>query len=246
MSENVRTEIDVTGPLQTRTQIKPASHKPAHPVLAAHNWKQNSDMIADAAKLGYLDGAVLDLSYGHGKFWKQWRPNELTANDLDPTKGRHHFDVNDPAPDHWVEAFNAVVWDGPYRLSGTRDRGDFDEQYGLGKPVNANETMALLRAGVDFAALCTRPGGHVLIKSQPQVVSGRKVWQPRRLVEHGEKGGLTLVDELFLVRPPRPQPAGRRQVHSRSNYSVLSIMRKPKTKGANRNRGETSTRQTLL
>jgi hypothetical protein len=106
--------------------------------------------------------------------------------------------------------------------------------------------MALLRAGVDFAELCTRPGGHVLIKSQPQVVSGRKVWQPRLLVEHGESGGLTLVDELLLVRPPRPQPAGRRQVHSRSNYSVLSIMRKPKTKGANRNRGETSTRKVLV
>ncbi|MBT5756884.1 MAG: hypothetical protein HOI41_18175, partial [Acidimicrobiaceae bacterium] len=59
MSENVRTDIDLTGPLQTRTRIKPASHKPAHPVLAAHNWKQNSDMIADAAKLGYLDGGVL-------------------------------------------------------------------------------------------------------------------------------------------------------------------------------------------
>jgi hypothetical protein len=156
MSENVRTDIDVTGPLQTRTQIKPTSHKSAHPVLAAHNWKENSGMIVDAARLGYLDGAVLDLSYGHGKFWKQWRPDELTTNDLDPTKGHHHFDVNDPAPDHWVEAFDAVVWDGPYRFSGTRDRGDFDEQYGLGKPVNADATLALLRAGVDFASL-----GHI-------------------------------------------------------------------------------------
>ena len=76
MSKNATTDVDLTGPHQTRTQTKPTSHKSAHQVLAAHNWNENSDMIADPVRLGYRYWTVLDLSYGHGKFWKQWRYSE--------------------------------------------------------------------------------------------------------------------------------------------------------------------------
>lgn len=60
----------------------------------AHNWPTNADLIADVAKLGYLDGPVLDTTYGEGTFWKMWRPNDLTACDIDPAKSPIGYSVD--------------------------------------------------------------------------------------------------------------------------------------------------------
>ena len=63
------------------------------------------------------------------------------------------------------------------------------------------------------------------------MVSGRKVWQPRLLVEHGEKWGLTLVDELLLESSHKPQillelsdPANDALVVRKRGESIVSPM----------------------
>src|SRR5690606_27767225 len=43
-------------------------------VLAAHRWRNNAEMIADVAKLGYITGDVLDTTYGRGGFWTVYMP----------------------------------------------------------------------------------------------------------------------------------------------------------------------------
>ena len=203
------------------------------PVLSTYDWPTNGHLISDVAKLGYLDGAVLDLSYGHGNFWNEWSPERLVANDLDSNKGEHSWDVRHLVPCHWESAFQATVWDGPYRLSGARDLGSFDERYGTGRPATIKETMSLLRAGLRFGLVTTETGGYVLVKCQDQVSSGKKVWQTRMLANYGEANGSRLVDQFHFVNNSRPQPHGRRQVHSRSNTSTLLVFKKlsgePKT-----------------
>ena len=55
-------------------------------VFAIDRWSSNADLIADAAKLGYIYGEVLDCTYGYGTFWQKFRPAVLLGTDIDPTK----------------------------------------------------------------------------------------------------------------------------------------------------------------
>lgn len=186
----------------------------------------NAGLIVAAAKLGYIGDNVLDLSYGHGGFWRVHAPARLVSNDLNPDKGDHTYDVTGAVPEHWSKTFGTVVWDPPYRMSGARDLGAFDERYGTDTPASPLEVLELIMAGVDFGHGCLAPGGTLLVKVQDQVVSGRKVWQTHMVARHAElQLKMRLVDQLHLVGTGRPQPAGRRQVHSRSNYSTLMVLR---------------------
>lgn len=60
----------------------------ASPVLGAHRWPSNAALIADVARLGYLDGTVLDVTYGRGLWWTEFRPARLIGLDADRRKAR--------------------------------------------------------------------------------------------------------------------------------------------------------------
>lgn len=187
-------------------------------IRATRAWPTNAHMIADVAKLGYLDGAVLDATYGEGNFWTVWRPVSLTTNDL-WKPADHHYDFRAMGfPDH---AFHAVVFDPPYKLSGTPALGQFDYRYGTDKAMTFTERMALLREG---ALECARvASSHLLIKCQDQVVSGRVYWQTDYFTSLLTAGGWTKVDRFDFVYNPRPQPGNRRQQHARRNSSQLLV-----------------------
>lgn len=192
------------------------------PVLSFGTWRTNAQLIADVARLGYVGPSVLDLSYGLGAFWTDWRPDKLVANDLNPDKGDHSIDVTGDPPDEWLERFDTTVWDGPYRMCGTPGHHQYSDRYGIDRYLSIPERLDLLRAGVTFAAACTVDGGTVLVKCQDQVSSKRKIWQTITLVDHAAERGLRFVDRFDLTSPRRAQPSGR-QEHSRSNTSQLLV-----------------------
>lgn len=70
-----------------------------------------------------------------------------------------------------------------------------------------------------------KPGGMLLVKCQDQVCSGKVRWQTIEFAGHAVELGSRLVDQLHLPSY-RPQPAGRRQIHARRNYSTLLVLRK--------------------
>ena len=74
----------------------------SEPILAATPWTSNAHLIADCHELGYLDGHVLDPTFGKGNWWTVWRPEKLTAHDLDPERG-DGVDYRDlPEPDAMI------------------------------------------------------------------------------------------------------------------------------------------------
>jgi hypothetical protein len=194
----------------------------AAPVQAVGEWRTNGELIADVARLGYLDGHVLDVTYGLGRFWTEWRPARLTAIDLDPTKSPSLPEGADfrtlPYEDR---SFDAVVIDPPYRFTGTADQ-PFDGAYGLEPSVRWQDRMQLILDGVTECCRVSR--GFVLAKVQAQVVSGRVRWQDVEVVRTAETAGWRLVDRFDLVTPQRKQPTGRRQVHARRNHSTLLVL----------------------
>lgn len=192
-------------------------------VLAAHTWPTNAAMIADVARLGYLDGYVLDATYGEGNFWTDWRPDQLRTNDLYKPADFHQSYLNLG----WKScSFDAVVFDPPYRLSGRRDRGEFDQRFGLCEYRSNDEILADIVAG---AIECYRVARrYLLVKCQDQVNGGRVRWQTDLISRAIEQGGGRKVDRFdFIQKTVRGQPSGRRQLNARRNYSTLLIFEKP-------------------
>ena len=208
------------------------------PVMSLGDWPTNAHMIADVAKLGYLDGRVLDLTYGLGRFWTQHRPAHLITNDPE-RPADHHVDatnLSDLVTEFGRDSFDSVVFDPPYKLAGTATPSTesmIDAAYGVNQYRSAATVTELLRSGVRNSSYLVKPGGHVLVKCQDQVVSGNVVWQTYGLVNWlteywntpNGKHRLDLIAD-FKFPSYRPQPAGRSQLNARRNYSTLLVFRR--------------------
>lgn len=191
-------------------------------VFAAQKWTTNAAMIADVAKLGYLDGRVLDATYGEGNFWSDWKPEELVTNDL--FKPADHGHSYREFPIRWECSFDSVVFDPPYKLNGTPALGEFDDRYGVEKPMNREERLEDIRLG---AVECHRVARRlVLVKCQDQVEGGKVRWQTDLVTRAVEELGAIKVDRFDFLYDPRPQPGDRRQVTARRNYSTLLVFRR--------------------
>lgn len=196
---------------------------PAEPIYSFETGRTtNAQAIADAAVLGYLDGAVLDLTLGpEAGFWQKFRPPGLVTNDADPSVAADwHFDVCDcPFSD---KSFDTVVLDLPYGYRGT-SRLASDRRYGLARPYTTPaEVDALLFAGTATVLRVARR--YALVKCQDQNVSGRYRPQRHRVLSHAEALGARVVGELY-VSSRRPQPAGKRQANVWASASTLVILR---------------------
>lgn len=212
---------------------------PATDITAVSTARNNAELIAQCAQLGYLHDTwpTLDPTFGLGRFWNLWRPTVLMASDLDPAKSPLPPEDFTRLP-YLDDTFAAVVFDPPYKLNGTstgRGAAACDDDYGVaGAYASVDDRHALIRAGITECLRVLAPGrrtdrttgGFLLVKCQDQVNGGRVRWQTHEFTAHAcATPGVRLVDALFLVGH-RPQPPGRSQQHARRNYSTLLVLRK--------------------
>jgi hypothetical protein len=199
-------------------------------ILTATAWKDNAEMMAAVHELGYLDGSVLDCTYGLGTFWNVYQPVRFVGTDLKSTTGLYpsvDF-TNMPFGDGY---FTNVVFDPPYKLNGTPDPS-VDARYGVDRKTRWQDRMALMADGlVECARVADK---RVLMKCMDQVVSGKKIFQTIEMTQVAGMCGMHLVDRFDLLHAPRPQPAinpdgsTRYQQHTQQNYSTLLVFEKGK------------------
>jgi hypothetical protein len=194
---------------------------PAPDVMANSPHSANGPLIADCARLGYLPEPVLDVTYGRGLFWSDYKPEQFTAHDL------YHLDGVDFR--HLPEADRSmatVVFDPPYKLNGTPSLGDLDARYGV--EIGGRDWKTRMQMMMDGFVECARvTNDYLLMKCQDQVVSGAVRWQTDEFSELAKKLGLVKKDSLNLTSY-RPQPPRFQQVHARRNFSTLLVFRKPR------------------
>lgn len=199
------------------------------PVLAVTRWKTNAAMIADVARLGYLDGRVLDPTVGtKAGFWKVWRPDNLTTHDL-KTDGVDFRHLPYPAA-----SFDSITLDGPYKLNGTPNE-KIDGRYGVDVRATRDGRHQLICDGMTECARVLAPSGFLLVKCQDQVEGGKVRWQTDIFTDHAKALGLAKVDS-FVYLGGRAQPKDRKrkdgtlspQAHARRNCSTLLVFQAPK------------------
>jgi hypothetical protein len=184
-------------------------------------------LIANAARLGYLDGPVLDLTFGRGAWWTVWRPFDLMAFDGDFTDTGI---ADDAAP--------VICFDPPYISTGTKATSsipDFYDRYGVGELSGWMAVRRLMEAGLAECARILAPGGWLLFKCMNYVESGRRVWNVHYFAHYGQTVlGLRLADEFVHLSGGGAQPdtnldgTPRVQKHTRQVHSNLLVFAKPR------------------
>lgn len=201
-------------------------------IYALGTRETNGELIADAHDLGYIPGRVLDTTIGpDAGFWTKHRPDELVTNDINPSvEADFHHDIRDGLPFD-DRSFDTVVFDPPYRMSGTRkgtSASVLDERYGLDGEYEPASVIydRFERGTLESLRLA---GQFVLVKCMDQISSGSYQPQTFFVWRTATTAGAILVDHLLVVsNHPRSQPAGRRQVHARREYSSLLVFRAPR------------------
>lgn len=185
--------------------------------------RDNALLMAECAELGYLNGTVLDATYGLGAFWKRWQPDHLIRLDRF-TKADLVADARRlPFRNYSIDS---VVYDPPYKLNGTSTGfgpSALDARYGVASGYRsiAEKHALLLDGTVEALRVAKR---FVLVKCADQIASGKYNPQTFMVWERAVSHGATLVDLLYVVGG-REQPPGTRQLHARRNHSALLVFR---------------------
>lgn len=188
-------------------------------VMRAHRWGTNASLMCDVQRLGYVEGEVLDATYGvAGGFWTLYRPQWLVTNDLNAPADMGFDFRRFPLPDGWCDT---VVYDPPYKLNGTPADDVMDARFGTGTHATIGERVAMIEAGAVECWRLTRKW--LLVKCMDQVVSGQMVWQTHLIHNLLAPLGARLKDRFDFLTTPRAQPGNRPQQHARSNYSTLLV-----------------------
>lgn len=192
-------------------------------IFAATDWPTNAHMIADCKRLNYINGLVVDVTYGEGNFWTIYRPDGLVGHDKWKGDGVDFRAL--PEADGSVDT---LVFDPPYKLSGTPALGEMDDRYGVdARHPNSWQTVhQIIRDGIKEAGRVVRSGGHLLLKCMNQVAGGKVRWQTDEFTRAAMMVGFRKQDQLEFLRKGRPQPEGTVQLHARRNLSSLLVFEK--------------------
>ena len=106
-----------------------------------------------------------------------------------------------------------------------RDSTGVHTTYNLQPGLSTGDIHALYQAGIAEAARVLRPGGHLLVKSQDGIESGRRHWTTRLIAGWAECAGFEQVDQGVLVNDKLPRMRHPYQEHARSNHSFLTTFR---------------------
>lgn len=227
-------------------------------IMAATKWKTNGHLVAALARLGYVhqDRRTLDLTWGLGVWWNQWRPDELVRNGYAP-EADTRYDFRQTGFED--REFRQIAFDPPYVCVGGRDTStipDFLERYGLtDAPRTPAEVQANVNAGLDETWRILEPRGVALVKVQAYVVSGNVFWGTDDTNAFAKARGFKKLDEAVFLNNGSPQDKNRtkkcpvckdvepegcegpcdgtgrapvEQVHLRRNYSIMLVLQKPR------------------
>jgi hypothetical protein len=202
-----------------------APDRPLGRITGSVQTGSNADLIAAIAPL-YLTGAVCDVTYGLGGWWRRFTPSPFVAHDIDPAKGDGVDFTRLPEPD---DTYDAVTFDPPYIAPGsvpTSTVPDFHARFGLvsGSERGHVDLRRLIAAGLLECARVSR--GFVLVKCMDAVTSKDLDLGHARVLDLGRAIGLDFHD--LIVHHTGSGPGGHNiftPTRARRHHSYLIVFR---------------------
>lgn len=205
--------------------VKPA--RPVGPLLGSVFAGSNADLIAAVAPM-WLTGSVLDVTYGDGKWWTRYRPEDFTYHDLHKVDG-----VDFRHLPHRARAFDTVCFDPPYVTSGSlsanHEAGEFRQRYGIDRVSGygqETDLLDLILAGLTECARVTRRW--LLVKCMEFTSSRRFHDMPYEVKARALSLGLTSHD--VIVHHTGPGLGGHNivtPIRARRHHSYLLVFEVP-------------------
>lgn len=194
-------------------------------IYTAHKGK-NSQLIRKAASLYLKDGqTIADVTYGKGAFWADTSLENVTLlkSDIvtipDAAYDFRSLPYDDCTIDH-------VVLDPPYMH--TPGKPMVEERYQnaatTSKMYHA-DIIGLYTQGMLEARRVLNKGGHLWVKCQDEVQSGKQCWSHVELFNIATQAGFYGKD-LFVLMSNNQPPIQHAQKHARKNHSYLWILEK--------------------
>lgn len=204
--------------------VDPSLERPVGPIPMSVVTGNNAQLIASVAEL-YLTGSVLDVTYGGGKWWDRYRPDDFTFHDI----AIDNVDFRDLPHDDG--SFDTVCFDPPYVTSGTLglDPGPrtFRERFGIDRESHyggESDLYDLIRDGLKEATRVAR--AFVLVKCM-EFTSSRKFHDmPYNVTRWCEELGWAKHD--VIVHASGTGPGGHNiwtPIRARRAHSYLLVFR---------------------
>lgn len=195
--------------------------------VATSNEEGFARIVALYARPGQT---IVDVTYGHGRFWRHIDRDAYDARCTDLTAGidlRATGYPNDFA-DMWV-------LDPPYRYKPTRNKpqdatpghGRVDGLYNLTTDLTNNAAVrALYVAGFTEAHRCLRHGGFLVVKCQDSSQDGKQVWMHCDLIDDASALGFACRELSIVATAATTKSRWPRQRHLRKAHSYFLVFRK--------------------
>lgn len=187
----------------------------------------NAELIHRIAPLYLADGPVMDATYGEGGWWDRYRPADLVAHDLDPSKGDGVDFTRLPEPDR---TYGAITFDPPYIAAGghaTTTVPKFRSRFGIDVPRSAGSVFRLMCAGMAECERVLKPRGFLIVKCSDFVNSATLTMGSKVAVDMADELRLRMWDLIVHHTGAGPQSRDiETPLRARRAHSYLMVFRK--------------------
>lgn len=222
--------MTVVRPVQASLLPDHAPDRPVGKILPSVITGTNADLIAQVAPY-YLTGSVLDVTYGDGKWWDRFRPEQFTAHDLYKLDG-----VDFRALPEADSSVDTVCYDPPYTISGgpssDKMNSDIQNRFGIGIQnvghLTTRSFEELIRGGL--TECCRVARRWVLVKCMEFAQGGPGLHDtPTLVTNHARSRGWLKHDQI--VHHTGSGPGGHNifeAKRARRHHSYLLVFTKAK------------------
>jgi hypothetical protein len=170
-------------------------------------------------------GEILDCTYGKGVFWSGGDINYSPDVTMDI---KTDYDVQVQADFNCMpfqkEKFSTVVFDPPYRMSGTGADYPLSSRY-ENEESNYKLVPKHYKNGMKEIFRVLKEKGLAIVKMQDQIVSGKRYYQTNKMLNWSSSFS-RLLTEVHVVTGSRKQPEGRTKRNIRTEHSTFQVWKK--------------------